>query len=103
MKELIIPEAAQRDEDSIEMIRVWIAERGLHASLNVGLYGDRPGFREEHAWGRILADVAQHVADALVVDGGMDRGAAINAIKDAFDEELRAPSSGRSGGFVVRH
>ena len=43
------------------------------------------------------ADVAQHVADALVVSGGMDRGAAINAIKDAFDEELRAPSSGRSG------
>lgn len=53
MKELIIPEAAQRDEDSIEMIRVWIAERGLHASLNVGLYGDRPAFERSMQWGRI--------------------------------------------------
>lgn len=103
MKELIIPEAAQRDESSVEMIRVWIAERGLHASLKVGLYEDRPGIREERAWGRILADVAQHVADALVTSQGMDPHEAIEAIKAAFNEELQEPSSGRSGGFVVRH
>ncbi|HIE0526748.1 TPA: DUF5076 domain-containing protein, partial [Stenotrophomonas maltophilia] len=103
MKELIIPEAAQRDESSVEMIRVWIAERGLHASLKVGLYEDRPDIREERAWGRILADVAQHVADALVTSEGMDRDVVVEAIKAAFNEELQAPSSGRSGGFVVRH
>ena len=96
MKELIIPEAAQRDESSVEMIRVWIAERGLHASLKVGLYEDRPDIREERAWGRILAD-------ALVTSEGMDRDVVVEAIKAAFNEELQAPSSGRSGGFVVRH
>lgn len=103
MNELLIPDAAQRDESSVEMIRVWIAERGLHASLKVGLYEDRPDIQEERAWGRILADVAQHVADALVTSRGMDRDVAIAAIKAAFNEELQAPSSGRSGGFVVRH
>ncbi|MBA0447255.1 DUF5076 domain-containing protein [Stenotrophomonas maltophilia] len=103
MNELIIPDAAQRDESSIEMIRVWIAERGLHASLKMGLYEDRPDIQEERAWGRILADVAQHVADALAVSQGTDRDVAIKAIKAAFNEELQAPSSGRSGGFAVRH
>ena len=103
MNELIIPDAAQRDESSIEMIRVWIAERGLHTSLKVGLYEDCADIREERAWGRILAGVAQHVADALAASQGMDPHVAIEAIKAAFNEELRAPSSGRSGGFVVRH
>lgn len=103
MNELIIPDAAQRDESSVEMIRVWIAERGLHTSMKVGMYDDQPGIHEVCAWGRILADVAQHVADALATSQGMDRDVAIEAIKAAFNEELQAPSSGRSGGFVVRH
>ncbi len=103
MNELLIPDAARRDESSVEMIRVWIAERGLHASLKVGRYEDRPDIQEARAWGRILADVAQHVADALMTRQGMNRDAAITAIKAAFNEELQAPSSGRSGGFVVRH
>ena len=30
-----IPEAALRDEDAVEMLRVWIAERGLHCSMKV--------------------------------------------------------------------
>jgi len=28
-----VPEAALRDKDAVEMLRVWIAEGGLHCSL----------------------------------------------------------------------
>jgi hypothetical protein len=36
MKELVIPPAAQGDDDSWELLRVWVAEGGLHCSLKVG-------------------------------------------------------------------
>jgi hypothetical protein len=35
MKTLVIPPAAQRDPNSIQMISGWIAEKGLHCTLNV--------------------------------------------------------------------
>ena len=38
MKVLVVPEPAVRDPDSVEMARVWIAEDGLHCSLNIGMY-----------------------------------------------------------------
>lgn len=37
MKELTIPPAAQRDDDSWELLRAWVAEEGLHCSLKVGV------------------------------------------------------------------
>jgi len=40
MKELVIPPPAERDSGSVEMIRAWIAEKGLHCTINVGVYRD---------------------------------------------------------------
>jgi hypothetical protein len=37
MDALGIPPAALRDGAALELARVWIAERGLHCSLKVGL------------------------------------------------------------------
>lgn len=36
MRQLPIPVAAERDSDSVEMMRAWIAEHGLQSSLNAG-------------------------------------------------------------------
>jgi hypothetical protein len=33
MNERPIPEAAMRDEDALEMLRVWIAEKKRHCSI----------------------------------------------------------------------
>src|SRR5262245_33211441 len=60
-----IPEAALRDKDAVEMLRVWIAEGGLRCSIKVGMYRETMDVAEEKAWGTILADVARHVANAL--------------------------------------
>ena len=53
MNERPIPEAALRDEDAVEMLRVWIAEKKLHCSMKVGMYRETTKIAEEKAWGTI--------------------------------------------------
>jgi len=45
-----MPTAAQRDESAIQMLSAWIAERGLHCTLNVGMWHEA-GHDKPKAWG----------------------------------------------------
>jgi uncharacterized protein DUF5076 len=99
MKELTAPPAAQRDANSVEMIRVWIAERELQCSIFVGMYKDSK-FPEERAWGILLADVARHVSDALLKSGQTNR-TTVSDIRDSFLRELDIPTSDTKGSFVI--
>ena len=96
MGELVIPAAADRDPQAVEVIRAWIAEHGLHCSLNVGRYGDD----ETRAWGILLADAARHVADALSSSGHCGRDVALDQIRASFSRELDKPTSPATGSFV---
>jgi len=98
-----IPEAALRDEDAVEMIRVWIAERGLHCSIKVGMYRETTNVPEEKAWGMILADVARHVANALEAGYSADSAESLKKIRDSFIKELGAPTSDAKGDFLSKH
>lgn len=98
-----IPEAALRDENAVEMLRVWIAERGLHCSLKVGMYRETMNVPEERAWGTILADVAKHVASALQSGYSTDSVESLQKIRDSFIKELGAPTSEAKGDFVRKH
>ncbi len=98
-----IPEAALRDESAVEMLRVWIAEGGLHCSMKVGMYRETMNVSEEKAWGTILADVARHVADALKSGYSTNAAESLNKIRDSFMKELGAPTSEVKGGFVEKH
>jgi len=98
MKPCVVPDAALRDQESVEMIRVWIAEQGLHCALNIGMYQDQ-GKTEQVAWGIILADVVRHVSDALKQRYGLDAGDSLAQILDTFLTELGAPTSRATGGF----
>lgn len=100
MNERRIPPAAQRDPASVELLRVWIAEKQLHCSLKIGMYRDGMGVDEESAWGTILADAARHIARALHPEDAKKEGAALLKILRGLNEELRAPSSALDGGFV---
>jgi hypothetical protein len=102
MDALVIPQAAVRDDRAVELARVWIAERGLHCSLKVGMYADAGAERETSAWGIILADLAGHVADALSADGLGNRAELFHAIVDSFVEETADPSSALAGGTVPK-
>ena len=99
MRELKIPPAAQTDEESWELLRVWVAEQGLHCSLKVGVY-EAEGIPEEKAWGTILADASRHIADALSSLGLRDSDTALAETRRQFVAELDAPTSKRTGNLV---
>ena len=99
MKAQPIPPAALRDPDSIEMARIWIAEKSLHCGLNIGVY-KASGIDETRAWGIILADIARHVSNALTEDGFVSSPEiALSSIRRAMAAELDDPSSKASGQF----
>lgn len=99
LNERPIPGPALRDEAAVEMLRVWIAERGLHCSLKVGMFRDM-GVDEPRAWGKMLADAARHVAAATSETLAVDSSAALDALRKAFIDELAKPTSPISGSFV---
>ena len=103
MNERPIPEAALRDRDAVEMLRVWVAEKKLHCSMKVGMYQETMNIPEEKAWGVILADVARHLSNAMESGYGGDAAKSLEKIQESFLKELRKPTSQAAGGFVGRH
>ena len=101
-KEQVIPDAALRDPNSMEMLRVWIAEKALWCSLRIGTYSAR-GMDEPKAWGTILADAARHIANALAESENLDRSETLQKIQEKFAGELGSPTSTASGEFVRRN
>lgn len=100
MKTVALPPAALRDDNSVEMLRVWIAEKALHCSLRVGMYAERE-LDEPSAWGVILADAVQHISDALTSEGFGAREDILGAIIESFEAEIAKPTSSRDGEFVA--
>jgi len=102
MRTLVIPPAAQRDEDAIQMLSAWIAEKGLHCTLNVGVW-HAEGRPEAPAWGILLADVVRHIAHAIQEEQGVDAPASIQQITQALLQELDEPTSEAKVGFHPGH
>lgn len=100
LNERPIPEAAFLDKDSVEMLRVWIAQRKLHCSLKIGMYQESTTISEPVAWGTILADAARHIANALESGYGLDPNETLDKLRDSFVRELAKPSSVAKGDFV---
>src|SRR5690348_13029254 len=65
--QLLIPNAAAKDPESFELLRVWIANKGQHVSLRTGVW------RDPSAWGILLADLARHVANSYEQEEGLVR------------------------------
>ena len=102
LNERVIPEAALRDENSVEMLRVWIAEKKLHCSMKIGMYRETTKIPEERAWGQILADVARHVAHCMSAEYGVNGVDVIQAVRESFDRELDKPTTPLDGGVIRR-
>ena len=102
MKPLVVPPAAQRDENSIQMLSAWIAEKGLHCSLNIGMWQDN-GRSEAPAWGILLADAVRHIANALQEQYGHSAPDTVAAVLESMHKELGQPTSGAQGEFLHGH
>ena len=97
-----VPELALRDENAIEMLRVWIAEEEIHCSIQIGIY-ESTSIPETQAWGKILADVAQHVTNALLGGNQDNKNELLEAIRFAFNDELDFPTSHAKGKFSSKN
>jgi hypothetical protein len=102
MRTLVIPPPAQRDENSIQMLSAWIAERGLHCTMNVGMW-HAEGRDEPASWGVLLADIVRHLGTALESEHGVDAGDIAADIVEALNEELDNPTSEVNGEFHPGH
>jgi hypothetical protein len=101
MDAMSIPPAAVRDENSVEIIRVWIAERKLYSIIRIGRYAHEGPDKEIAAWGVILADLTQHIADALSSKGFGARDDLFVALVEAYEQEVSDPTSARGGEWVA--
>jgi hypothetical protein len=101
MNVLTVPPAAVRDAESVEVIRAWVAEGGLHCSLKVGMWGS--GDREEAGWGILIADVIRHVSNALREQRGGNAEYIQRVIVESLMRELGHPTSGAEGAFIGKH
>jgi hypothetical protein len=90
-QELSIPEAAQKDPNSAELLRVWLAGGGQQISMRLGGWDDPAG------WGLLLADLARHVANVYQQSKGFDQFKTLQRIKAALDAELTSPTDQPSG------
>lgn len=102
MKTLVIPPAAQRDENSIQMLSAWVAENGLHCTLNIGHF-DGCGHGEARAWGILLADLVRHIGNAWAEERGVPADETVAAVVASLNSELDLPTSAVVGEFHVGH
>jgi len=86
MRELSIPDEARRDSEAFEVLRVWIASKQQHVSLQLGVWEDPA------AWGIFLVDLARHLANAYQQEKGLDFNATVARIKWGFDAEMNSPT-----------
>lgn len=75
----------------MEILRVWIANKGQHVSLRAGIWEDPA------SWGIMLADLARHIANMFHQDAGMDTGEALVRIGSVFAIELTSPTDEPTG------
>ena len=77
--ELEIPDGAAEASQSVELIRAWVCDGSLRVSLNADAFGDRVS-----DWGRLLSEIAEHIAKASALQGHMGEGEAEAAIRQTF-------------------
>ena len=102
MRKLPIPPETKGDERATEMMRVWLAHNDLHVSLMLGMWEDAEDsmIQETEAWGRLLADTVQHIANGLSKSHGFNEQSTVNQIRSSFLEFLKSPEGETTGDYV---
>ena len=101
MRELDIPPGVESDENATEMVRYWLANGEPNVSLLLGMYEDAEDcdVDELSAWGNILADIAQHVANGLEQMYGWDFKESVKRLSEHFSKGMGERAPDLEGGF----
>ena len=89
IEELERPSAIDDADQAVEVLRAWVADENLQATL------DPLAFEEPQVWGLLLADLARHIANTWAEEAG---GAPVDAFRDiveAFMREAQASAGDR--------
>lgn len=103
MRELNVPNGIEGDSDATEMIRFWLANGDVHLSLLLGMYQDAEeddAVDELWAWGNILGDIAQHVANGLAQSHGFEFDETVERIAGHFFTAIRERAPSLTGKYV---
>ncbi|TQV69606.1 DUF5076 domain-containing protein [Exilibacterium tricleocarpae] len=102
MRELRTPTGIEGDDDSTEMIRIWLAHEDLHVSLLLGMWEDAEECEvdERDAWGELLADSIQHIANGLNQSHGWDKEQTIVRITNSLLKNTKCPTGVVTGSYV---
>ena len=90
--ELEIPDGVATGNQSVEVMRAWIVDGSMMVSLNADAFGDRV-----IDWGRILGEIAHHVARSAKLQGHMSEAEALQAVQNGFDSTMLANQPAMSG------
>ncbi|MGD9785291.1 MAG: DUF5076 domain-containing protein [Hyphomicrobiaceae bacterium] len=93
--ELELPDGVHDAEEAVEVLRAWIADGGLHVIFNPQTFS-----HDVSEWGRLLADVAQHIAAAVELDGQMSRADAVQAMREALERGMGVGASAQMAGHI---
>lgn len=94
VNELPIPPAAKGASDAGEVIRAWVARKGLHISLNVSAW-DNPA-----TWGIFLADMLRHISLAYEQAYAVPRQETAKTILEMFEAEMESPTDQPRGALI---
>jgi hypothetical protein len=102
MRELPIPIETAGDEDATEMMRIWLAHDDLKISLFLGMWEDADDcdIDERDAWGQLLADTIQHIANGMQQSHGWDKEQTIAQITRSLLKNTDCPLGSVTGGYV---
>ncbi|MCB1506015.1 MAG: DUF5076 domain-containing protein [Hyphomicrobiaceae bacterium] len=95
LEELELPDGVHDAETALEVLRAWIADGGLHVIFNPETFT-----HDVSEWGRLLGDIAQHIAHAVELDGQMGRDDALAAMTEAFHRGVDSTDSSKMSGRI---
>lgn len=95
IEELELPDGVHDAETALEVLRAWIADGGLHVIFNPETFS-----HDVSEWGRLMSDVAQHIANAVELDGQMSREEALAMMAAAFTRGLGASDLSKMQGRI---
>ena len=95
IEELELPDGVHDAESALEVIRAWIADGGLHVIFNPETFA-----HDVSEWGRLLSDIAQHIAHAVELDGQMGRDEALAVMGEAFKLGVGEPDTQNMMGRI---
>ncbi|MGQ0457634.1 MAG: DUF5076 domain-containing protein [Hyphomicrobium sp.] len=81
--ELDAPEGIADADAAVEILRAWIGDGALLVSLNPDPFSDRIS-----DWGRVLGQLAHHVARSAALAGHATQSEALQAIRAGFEATL---------------